>query len=727
MSVLKKVKICAMALPTAEPPVINLCKSHDAKHKVLPKKLWAMKKYRKEADVKKRLWWNWIIICILTLSMVIPAVGSAQAQQAITSISFSGGTRKSLLTYGLHAALSQAGRINLDSSGRFSVSVPFSATTAPTKSPPPFSVEVSDLRMQGDWNDQDAQGTFTLTSTIISKRVDRSDLADPMGNDEWYYLTTYNYVDVVTASGTITRDANNLVFTMDAVVNRTGNTRLVNVIVNDGQTTTGNNPTITDKSGTFSETARYSFIISEAEVSKPRSTDTPTPKPTLTPTLEPTETPSPTETATPPPTATTSSCKPLSEDDKLKEILSLYYAQIPKGITDSGNKNNLYTIWDDKYKEFACGGYQGKVLQLLSNIKFNSDPCVSAWLDDWDYGPIEAIWGGHQAVVIYPHGTTWTDTGLVLDPWITQSPKVYTIQNWAFEFALGTRNGIRGSSVYDENREYPTAGGDYVPPGGVKLSPEENDYMRNLPLEKQERLKKMAPVDRKTWLMQAVRKQIQNTTLSVNSPLDVYMTDDEGHFTGFVNGNFMGDLPDVSFRRFLRADGHYWTEVEYPAGRNYRVVMYGTGDGQARVFSTVGESGATGVAYQYDFSVSTGEFYQSETGEIGTSFIHAQSRIEPNVALTADLAWIDSQPGLVEPERYKDATPRLPFSSTWIFFGAIPGLFCFGTSFVILLAGFFAKNKKISLLGLVLIAIVICITLAAFVIYGGSQLLASTP
>jgi len=213
-------------------------------------------------------------------------------------------------------------------------------------------------------------------------------------------------------------------------------------------------------------------------------------------------------------------------------------------------------------------------------------------------------------------------------------------------------------------------------------------------LDKQEWLKKISEVNRKAWVAQMIRRQVQNATLSVNSPLDIYMTDDEGRFTGFKNGIFMDDLPDVSFRRFLRADGHYWTEVEYPAYRNYRVVMYGTGDGQARVFSSVVESGVAGAAYQYDFSVSAGEFYQSETGEIGASFVYAQSRIEPHVASTADLAWIESQPGLVEPQRYiKDNTP--PLSQIVLV------VFCVGVclmAFLILLAvGVFwlaRKNNK---------------------------------
>lgn len=419
----------------------------------------------------------------------------------------------------------------------------------------------------------------------------------------------------------------------------------------------------------------------------PTNVETITPGGTSTPQI--TDTPSPSDTPTPEASATTAltptkiSCKPLSADAKLTQILNQYYAQIPKGITDSGNKNNLLTLWDEKYNEYVCGSYQGKVLQLLSDIKFNSDPCVSAWLDDWDYGPIEALWGGHQAVVIYPRGTTWTDTGLVLDPWITQSPQVYTIQEWSIQFSGSSQYGVRGSSDYENQAQYPTVGGNYTPSGDLKLTAEENDFIRTLPLDKQEWLKKMLPVNRKAWVAQMMRRQTQNATLSINSPLDIYLTDDAGHFAGFMNGNFVDDLPDVSFRRFLRADGRYWTEVEYPANRNYRVVMYGTGDGQARVFSTITESGASSMAYQYDFSVGVGEFYQSETSEIGASFVYAQSRIEPNIALTADQAWIESQPGLVEPQRYnKDDTT--PF---WLIVLVVCGVGACLIAFLILLVG----------------------------------------
>lgn len=402
--------------------------------------------------------------------------------------------------------------------------------------------------------------------------------------------------------------------------------------------------------------------------------------PQITDTPDPTDTPTPEASATFTPTPTKIPCKRLSPDAKLNQILDRYYAQIPKGITDSGNKNNVLSLWDDKYDVYKCGGYQARILRLLDEIKFNPDPCVSAWLDDWDYGPIESLWGGHQAVVIYPRGTTWTDTGLALDPWITQSPQVYTIQDWSLQFSAGSQHGIRGNRDYEDKAQYPTVGGNYAPPGDLKkLTPEEKDFIRSLPSDKQEWFyKKMSPVVREAWLAETMRRQKQNATLNINSPLDIYLTDDAGGVAGFINGNLVDGLPDVSFRRFLMADGHYWTEVYYPADRNYRVVMYGTNDGQARVFSVIAESGVAGAAYQYDFSVSAGEFYQSETSEIGASFVYAQSRIEPHVALTADLAWIESQPGLVEPERYiQDNTP--PLSQTVLI------VFCVGACLMALL------------------------------------------
>jgi hypothetical protein len=450
----------------------------------------------------------------------------------------------------------------------------------------------------------------------------------------------------------------------------------------------------------------YSLTIILPAAGNPTPTPTPTATVTDTPTATPTEpagTPTPTDTPTPEPTATPTGtatktpCPALSPDGKLAQILQRYYAQIPNGITNSGKKNNLLSLWDDKYNEFVCGGYQGKVLQLLSDIKFSSEPCVSALLDDWDYGPIEAYWGGHQAVVLYPRGSTWTESGLVLDPWVTQSPQVYTIQDWSLQFSGGSQYGIRGSHQYENQAQYPTVGGNYAPPGEQKLTAAENNFIRTLPPDKQELLKKISPVNRKVWVGEMMRRQTQNAGLSVNSPLDVYLTDEAGRAAGFMAGKVVADLPEVSFRRFLMADGYYWTELEYPADRGYQVVMSGSGDGQARVFSTRSEAGIPGVVYQYDFTVEPGGNYRSEAGPVGAPFVSAQTRIKPIIAVAADPAWIEAQPGLVEPPRVGEtvnaaatgsapvanSTTQLRFDSETKLF--VVGVGCVGALLMVLL------------------------------------------
>jgi hypothetical protein len=390
-------------------------------------------------------------------------------------------------------------------------------------------------------------------------------------------------------------------------------------------------------------TPTEALTLTPAGSSTPQATDTP----------EPSETPTTEGTAASAVTATKSSCKNLSANAQLSQVLQRYYSQIPKGIADSGNKNNLLTLWDDQYNEYVCGSYQAKILRLLDEIKFHPDPCVRALLDDWDYGPIEAFWGGHQAVVIYPRGATWTESGLVLDPWITQSPQVYAIEEWSIHFSGSSQYGVRGSSEYENQPRYPTVGGTYIPTGELKLSAEENAFIRTLPPAKQEWLKKMSEVSRKAWLGQMLRRQKQNATLSVNSPLDVYLINEAGQAAGFMQGTLVDDLSEVHFRRFKRADGEYWTEVDYPAERNYRVVMVGTASGPARVFSVQTSPTGAGAVYQYDFAVSPGESYQSETSAIGSPLVSSQARIQPAAAKMANLEWILSQAGLAEPPRYE--------------------------------------------------------------------------
>ncbi len=231
---------------------------------------------------------------------------------------------------------------------------------------------------------------------------------------------------------------------------------------------------------------------------------------------QPTATIEPTSTLGPTPTV----CPAYTETEKLGYFLNLYYQRIPKGIMRSGITNNIMQMAGVKdLDEFTCGGYQGKVLNILNTLKFSKDPCARQVLDDWDYGPIQAFYGAHQAVVIYPKGTDWKSTGIVLDPWIEQTPDIiYRIDDWAKKMSLLNQNpisvildsepyfdGIGPSEVYRRNfNKYPIFGNDYEDSGDrvrfteeelqytSPLTPEELDVLINLPTLYQEQWIKLA-------------------------------------------------------------------------------------------------------------------------------------------------------------------------------------------------------------------------------------------
>jgi hypothetical protein len=354
-----------------------------------------------------------------------------------------------------------------------------------------------------------------------------------------------------------------------------------------------------------------------------------------------------------------------SKDLKLYKILRLYEQKIPKGIASSGNKNNLLSClpYGDKYDEFKCGGYQAKVLHLLDSLKFSDDPEERALLDEWDYGPIEALWGGHQAVVIYPTGTDWTDSGIVLDPWIDQEPKTYDIHQWAGIFSpeslgsmeTGSLYGIRGSSPYEGTPEYPTVGGNYVNPRDKKLSKAENDYARNLPAETKEKLNRLSESQRRIWIKTKMEQEKRNGGAIGFSPVNLYLEDDDGRITGFPGGVPTAEIEEIIMRRFPLGDGTYWTELEYPQNRSYYLMAEGTDDGKADIFLVYG----TGVSeprsvYRYGMDVSSGEIFAALPDYRGGILYSSSSgSVEPEKIETIDQSWLDLKPDIASPPEYE--------------------------------------------------------------------------
>lgn len=89
------------------------------------------------------------------------------------------------------------------------------------------------------------------------------------------------------------------------------------------------------------------------------------------------------------------------------------------------------------FDNYICGNYQAQVLNLLYDLRVNHNTeSQTDWLmNGLDYGPLFVLGGEHVAAMIYPRLTDghleWSNAEtLILDPWLTQEPAVYTWQTW---------------------------------------------------------------------------------------------------------------------------------------------------------------------------------------------------------------------------------------------------------------------------------------------------------
>ncbi len=294
-----------------------------------------------------------------------------------------------------------------------------------------------------------------------------------------------------------------------------------------------------------------------------------------------------------------------------KTILDKYYKAIPKGMVPGGFTNNVCSFFDKRFKEFACGGYQAKVLAFLDGLKWSKDPNERALLDKFDYGPIQAYYGGHQAVVIYPKGTNWLETGTVLDPWPTQSPTTCTTQEWAVRFGQGTYYGIGGSGVYEHPAEYPTVGGDYVNPANNKLSTEEKIWYQNQPTEVRNRIDRYNNSDPNFWrklIRYAYNNRNRTEQAAVHCPVDVRLKDSAGRITGFAGNEFRHEIPEVLAARMPDGKGGWITWFEYPENINCSLVIKAIDSGKVEMFFGHGAGPVkSGSTFRYNFVVSKGQ------------------------------------------------------------------------------------------------------------------------
>lgn len=223
--------------------------------------------------------------------------------------------------------------------------------------------------------------------------------------------------------------------------------------------------------------------------------------------------------------------------------------QVLSGIFGTGIANNM-TNWTT----YACGDYQTRVLSVLDSIRTASSDDVRARLAGLDYGPIQAYNGGHQAVVLFPRGTDWRSTGIVLDPWPNQRPETYPIADWMERFSWGHGPG-EGAS------DYPHLFGNPPHYAGTRIPPARRHPRR----------------------------------IGVNSPVAVMIVASDGRRLGMdADGEFVNEIEGADFYPVPKGGGEYQWYAGLPEG-DYEITFTGTAEGNTHIL--VGDENGQLVTY----------------------------------------------------------------------------------------------------------------------------------
>lgn len=280
----------------------------------------------------------------------------------------------------------------------------------------------------------------------------------------------------------------------------------------------------------------------------------------------------------------------------LERILQLYARRIPRGLVSSGRLNNILSVpagqtafieagmskSENPYIRFRCGGYQKQVLDFLDDVRLSRDPAERALLDGFDYGPIEGSCGFHQAVVIYPSGTDWEQTGIVLDPWPNQRPEHVSIGEWAARFRMAQPSG----EYAREDPNFPLYGRTYLASRTSQLSPEEKrlvESLKTLSPAHYAYQAKLSPENRKAWVRGALERFKTRGHVFVECPVEARLVDSQGRFTGLRDGQLAAQIPGTTVILLPLGGVETWTELGYSPAAGLKLQLTGTGSGEARV------------------------------------------------------------------------------------------------------------------------------------------------
>jgi len=206
-----------------------------------------------------------------------------------------------------------------------------------------------------------------------------------------------------------------------------------------------------------------------------------------------------------------------------------------------GCQNNILSVKYAELNNYACGAYASKVLMFLNEMK--SDPNECTLLNGFEYGPIRGASDVHHAVVIYPEGTDWKETGTVLDPWINQNPEVYSISGWSY-MLLGASEEQEKLGISEPLKSrYPTS----KTYGGI--------------------------LDATGTIILGILK----------CPVDILITDNEGRRLGMLDGSPIGEIPSAIILRNPNDESNnnnsWYFELNTTTNSRYTLEIVGTDKG----------------------------------------------------------------------------------------------------------------------------------------------------
>jgi hypothetical protein len=276
----------------------------------------------------------------------------------------------------------------------------------------------------------------------------------------------------------------------------------------------------------------------------------------------------------------------------LAQLTHLYLGQIPPGLSANFlglptggfiNNSTLAHITDDRY---TCGWYQNQVMTFLDGIRNNPDPNTRRLLDGYDYGPIQTAGGSHVAVVLYPAGTDWHESGTVLDPWPYQTPQAFPMSIWHANLTIYALYSGGPEPDANTGRNYPHLNG--------------------------------KPASYPATDVQAGQALPSRRVLVINSPVSVVVQLADGSRVGVMpDQTFVNDLVGKTYFYAVpnKEGGHAW--LFYLPEEAFTVTVHGEDEGTVHAM-LVTPQGASGYGPQPIQQQESGSFDVDAQGNLGT-------------------------------------------------------------------------------------------------------------